>query len=508
LIKPDRETFNRLGKDYDIIPVFKTVPADLETPISLYVKLASYCRESFLLESGELGEKSRYSFIGSEPFLTLYTLGSDTVVQEENGERWRSGDDPLNVLENIFKSLHVYQPEELSVFWGGAVGYLSYDMVKRWEKVPGIEEESRWPSCYFYFPRKVFIYDHKKHLLTAVYVASINNNRDNLENIYEKASKELENILNNVNQGQGYQCCMEGDALEKVASCSDLSTDLGVRRSFTKASFIAAVNRAKEYIRAGEIFQVVLSRQAQQETAALPFNIYRALRSLNPSPYQFYLFFPHFQMIGSSPEMLVRLEKGLAYTKPIAGTRPRGQDEKRDFSLAAELSKDEKERAEHMMLVDLGRNDLGRVCCYGSVAVIKLLEIEYFSHVMHLVSEVRGKIRPEYNFTHLLRAVFPAGTVSGAPKVRAMEIIAELEPLPRGPYAGAVGYVGFNGDMDTCITIRTLLFDHGQAFIQAGAGIVADSDPCREYEETEHKMASSLRAISLAEEWENDFNYR
>ncbi len=501
MIRPDRETFSRLGENYNIIPLFKTVPADLETPISLYLKLASPCGESFLLESGELGEKARYSFIGSEPFLTLYTLGSDTVVQGEIGKRWRSEGDPLSVLENIFKGLNVYQPGELSAFWGGAVGYLSYDMVKRWEKIPGIQEESRWPSCYFYFPRKVFIYDHRQHLLTVIYLASINGKRDDPGRVYEKASKELESILLNLGRRQGYNSVAFSPAGDCMASP-------GVSQSFTRDSFVAAVNRAKEYIRAGDIFQVVLSRRAQQETRALPFSIYRALRSLNPSPYQFYLSFPHFQMVGSSPEMLVRLEKGLAYTKPIAGTRPRGQDDKSDLSLARELSKDEKERAEHMMLVDLGRNDLGKVCCYGSVEVIKLLEIEYFSHVMHLVSEVRGKIRPECNFAHLLRAAFPAGTVSGAPKVRAMEIIAELEPRPRGPYAGAVGYLGFNGDMDTCITIRTIIMNHGQAYVQAGAGIVADSDPYREYEETEHKMASSFKAISLAEEWENDFNYR
>lgn len=253
---------------------------------------------------------------------------------------------------------------------------------------------------------------------------------------------------------------------------------------------------------------MVISRRTQRASRVHPLNIYRALRSINPSPYQFYLSFPHFQLVGSSPEMLVRLEQGMAYTKPIAGTRPRGRDHGSDLSLAEELAKDEKERAEHMMLVDLGRNDLGKVCAYGSVEVTKLLQVEYFSHVMHLVSEVRGRIRPEYNFANLLRAAFPAGTVSGAPKIRAMEIIAELEPLPRGPYAGAVGYIGFNGEMDTCITIRTVLVSGGQAHIQAGAGIVADSDPVKEYEETEHKMAGSLRAVSLAEEWENDFNHR
>ncbi len=506
MISPDRETFKRLGENYNIIPLFKTVPADLETPISLYLKLASHSRESFLLESGELGEKSRYSFIGSEPFLTLYTLGSVTVVQEESGKEWRTDGDPLDVLENIIKGFNVYQPEKLSAFWGGAVGYLAYDMAGRWEKISGIREENRWPSCYFSFHRKVFIYDHKQHLLTAVYLAVVKGEKDDLGRVYEKASKELESILVNIGTGQGYN----GPAFSPARKVETKSPDKDLLPQvpvFTRDSFISAVERAKEYVRAGDIIQVVLSRRKQLESSVHPFSIYRTLRSLNPSPYQFYLSFPHFQLVGSSPEMLVKLEQGMAYTKPIAGTRPRGQDKEGDFSLAEELSKDEKERAEHMMLVDLGRNDLGKVCCYGSVAVTKLLAVEYFSHVMHLVSEVRGKIGPEYNFAHLLRAAFPAGTVSGAPKIRAMEIIAELEPLPRGPYAGAVGYIGFNGDMDTCITIRTILMSHGQAYIQAGAGIVADSDPAKEYEETEHKMAGSLRAFSLAEEWENDFNH-
>lgn len=512
MISPDRETFYRLGENYNVIPVFKTVPADLETPISLYLKLASFGKESFLLESGELGEKARYSFIGSEPFLTLYTLDSDTVVQEENGKRWRSWADPLSILEDIIKSFDVYQPEEIAApFWGGAVGYLSYEMVKWWEKIPGSKEEIRWPICYFYFPRKVFIYDHRQHLLTIIYHATISEKtvvRENLERIYNQASGELEKILLTLKRGEVNSTLAFLRASEAEKKSSKTNPKLNAPL-FTRESYVAAVNRAKEYIRAGDIFQVVLSRRVQRDTCAHPFNIYRALRSLNPSPYQFYLFFPDFQMVGSSPEMLVRLEKEWAYTKPIAGTRPRGQDNKSDLSLAEELSKDEKERAEHMMLVDLGRNDLGKVCSYGSVEVNKLLKIEYFSHVMHLVSEVRGKLRPEHNFADLLRAAFPAGTVSGAPKVRAMEIIAELEPFSRGPYAGAVGYVGFNGDMDTCITIRTIIMNNGQAYIQAGGGIVADSDPYKEYEETEHKMAGSLKAISLAEEWEkNDFNYR
>lgn len=503
MICPDSSTFEELSRIYNIIPIFITVPADLETPISLYRKLASPDGESFLLESGELGERARYSFIGSEPFLTIHTLGDETVIREEGGKCRRVVGDPLDVLENICQEFNVYQPQGLAPFWGGAVGYLSYDLVGRWEKISGLREDSRWPSFYFSFPRKVYIYDHRRHLLTAVCLAVLKGEGDDAAEIYTRVSRELETLLLHAEQGADSNLCYRAHGAVKNCPVQNAPSPMHTRKSF-----VAAVERAREYIRAGDIFQVVLSRRAQRASNVHPLSIYRALRSINPSPYQFYLSFPHFQLAGSSPEMLVRLEQGMAYTKPIAGTRPRGQDQRGDLALAEELAKDEKERAEHMMLVDLGRNDLGKVCAYGSVEVTKLLQVEYFSHVMHLVSEVRGRIRPEYNFASLLRAAFPAGTVSGAPKIRAMEIIAELEPLPRGPYAGAVGYIGFNGEMDTCITIRTVLISGGQAYIQAGAGIVADSDPDKEFEETEHKMAGSFRAVSLAEEWENDFNYR
>ncbi len=523
VFKPGEKEFCSLAGEYDIIPVYKTAPADLETPISIYLKLAAFqgeTGESFLLESGELGEKSRYSIIGVEPFRSLSAGGGETLVQGEKGERWRDGGDPLKVLKDILESDRVYQPQELAPFRGGAVGYISYDAVGKWEKVTGLPDESAWPLCYFYFPGKIIIYDHRKHLMTGIYLARIKDKKDPAA-AYSSACVELQSLFKHLNR---LDCGCRHDFYHKncsrAAGAGDGALSEGVRGGlresvygdiyggiYARDAYTAAVEKARDYIRAGDIFQVVLSRRAQQKTTAHPLTVYRALRSLNPSPYQFFLSFPHFQLVGSSPEMLVRLENGFAYTKPIAGTRPRGIDEKGDASLAAELSRDEKERAEHMMLVDLGRNDIGRVSRYGTVEVTKLLEGEYFSHVMHLVSEVKGEIRPGLDFADLLRAVFPAGTVSGAPKVRAMEIIAELEQLPRGPYAGAVGYVGFDGDMDTCITIRTVLMEEGAAYVQAGAGIVLDSDPSREYEETEHKMAGSLRAIQMAEEWENDINY-
>lgn len=499
---PDRDTFLQLAGNHNVIPVFKTIPADLETPVSLYLKIASHYSGSFLLESGDLGEKARYSFVGCDPALFLYNVGNATYVQEKPGKRWCTKGDPLDVLRRIIESFKPYQPDILTTFWGGAVGYLSYDLVRWWEKLPGMKVESGWPSCYFYFPSKILIYDHRQHFLTVVVLALLSNSENFLLK-YQETVKELEKILNNLNQKKAELF----PVIDKDYELKDEVLNEG-KNGFPLNEFENAVVKAKEYINSGDIFQVVLSRRKIKKTTAHPFNVYRAMRSINPSPYQFYLSFPHFKMAGSSPEMLAKLEKGYALTRPIAGTRPRGTDERGDAQLAKELLNDEKERAEHMMLVDLGRNDLGKVCTYGSVEVNKLFEVEYFSHVMHLVSEVKGKIRPECNFASLLRAVFPAGTVSGAPKLRAMEIINELEPVARGPYAGAVGYIGFNGDMDTCITIRTIILAGERAFIQAGAGIVADSNPRKEYEETEYKMAGSLKAVELAEEWENDFDYR
>ncbi len=509
MLKPDKETFCRLVNDYNIIPVYRTIPADMETPVSIYLKVASARPGSFLLESGDIGEKARYSFIGSDPFLSVFTEGDKTIIQEVNGGRSIVEDEPLQALEDVFNNYKVYQPDDLPAFWGGAVGYLSYDMVKFWEKIPLAPEENYRPLCHFFFPQRVLIYDHRRHLLTIVLLVLTSGFSDDPGRSFDKAAKKMDFILNNLRKNLP---CVE----ENVAGKNENVKDGGIKHphsidplmdNFDRENFAAAVKKAKEYIRAGDIFQVVLSRRITRELKIHPFNLYRALRSLNPSPYQFYLSLDGFQVLGASPEMLVSLKDGCAFTRPIAGTRPRGVNETADINLAHELSRDEKERAEHMMLVDLGRNDLGRVCEYGSVEVLKLLEVEYFSHVIHLVSEVTGKIRPGENFAQLIKAAFPAGTVSGAPKIRAMEIISELEPVSRGPYAGAVGYISFNGEMDTCIAIRTMITGSNLAQIQAGAGIVADSDPYREFDETEHKMAASLRAIKLAEEWEqNDFN--
>ena len=512
MIQPAKERFNKLSENFSVIPIFKTVPADLETPVSIYLKTAGQEKHSFLLESGDLGEQARYSFIGCDPFITLVTKGTKTVITQTGGKRWRSHEDPLNALQNVLKQVNIYIPEELTVFWGGAVGYLSYDLVKYWEKLPGLDAERSLPSCYFFFPRKMLIYDHRLHTLTMVVLVVLEETND-AEITYEKECAKMEKELKKINgaASRGVNTSITSSNRHGVNSCTFPEVPPAYftqNEVFTKEDFLSAVDKAKDYIQAGEIFQVVLSRRVVKKISCRPFTLYRTMRSMNPSPYQFFLNLDEFQLIGASPEMMVKMENGFVYTKPIAGTRPRGLDEKGDRHLAGDLIRDEKERAEHMMLVDLGRNDLGKISAFGSVEVTKLLEVEYFSHVMHLVSEVRGSILKDYHFGDALKAAFAAGTVSGAPKVRAMEIIAELEPVSRGPYSGAVGYVSFDGKLDTCITIRTVITSGGYAAVQAGAGIVADSEPLKEFEETEHKMAGPIEAIRLAEEREHDLNYR
>ncbi len=510
MIQPSKASFSRLAGSHTVIPIFKTVPADLETPVSIYLKVAGQAKNSFLLESGDLGEEARYSFIGCDPYLIVVSRGSETTVTRHHEPSRRVEGDPIQLLQELVEQESIYMPDGLDGFWGGAAGYLAYDLVRYWEKIPGLEKAGGLPSLYFFFPRKIYIYDHRKFLLTAVYLLTLHRGEDP-EEIYERESQQLRRELENLSRESLF--ALSGVPGEEASAGDDTTESPGFAEyfaqdpGFPREDFMKAVVQAKAYIEAGEIFQVVLSRRRIKKISCHPFTLYRTLRSLNPSPYQFYFNLDGFQLIGASPEMLVKVEKGRVYTKPIAGTRPRGINEKGDLELARELSRDEKERAEHMMLVDLGRNDLGKISAYGSVEVTKLLEVEYFSHVMHLVSEVVGSILPNLRFDDAIRAAFPAGTVSGAPKVRAMEIIAELEPAARGPYSGAVGYVSFGGKLDTCITIRTIVTSGGYAAVQAGAGIVADSDPAKEYEETEHKMAGSLKAIQLAEEREHALNY-
>lgn len=473
-----------------VYPIVRELAADIETPISVYLKLRGL-GPSFLLESVEGGEHlARYSMIGVQP-RALLRAWRDRITLEEEG-RWREfsaqGQDVLDVLRDYLPSYPAALPEGLPRFTGGAAGYMGYDLVRSFERLPEIAPDTlRLPEAVFLVCDRLAVYDHVKHRLLLVAHARSADPADPSRREAEAALDELAARLRRP---------LSAVPVATAAPAEDVSAS-----AFSRAAYEEAVRRAKEYIAAGDIFQVVLSRRSRKRTAAQPFAIYRALRRVNPSPYMFYFELPDgLRLIGSSPEVLVRLDRGEVESRPLAGTRPRGATAEEDRALEAELLADPKERAEHVMLVDLARNDLGRVCRYGAVTTPVLLEVERYSHVMHIVSDVRGDLAPGKDAFDVLRACFPAGTVSGAPKVRAMEIIEELEPERRGPYAGAVGYFDFSGNMDTCIAIRTIVMQGDVAYLQAGAGLVADSDPAREYEETENKLRALSQALFLAEQ--------
>jgi len=507
MYRPSLDEVREMGGKADLVPVYRELPADLETPVSVYLKLRGH-GPSFLLESVERGEQvGRYSFLGSEPSLSFMVDGDDILLRG-NGriERRRvDGDDPLDVVREILRSHRLVGHSDLPRFTGGAVGYLGYDMVRFFEPKlqsclgrPGRDSFSG-PDAFLMFADQTVIFDHVKHRLLIVAHARLDGD---VQTAYSEATARIEDIVARLRRPLSL-------ASEKPPGPSDAR----LISKMARHQFEEIVRQGKEYIAAGDIYQVVLSQRFQRQTSADPFTIYRALRMLNPSPYMFYLDlgdqldgdYGPLRLIGSSPEMLVRLEGGIAEVRPIAGTRRRGATQEEDDALAQELLADPKERAEHVMLVDLGRNDLGRVCYYGTVHTPEFMTVERYSHVMHIVSSVKGTLRAEADAFDLLRATFPAGTVSGAPKIRAMEIIEELEGLPRGPYAGAVGYIGYGGAMDTCITIRTIVMQGdgrngvSHAYVQAGAGIVADSDPAHEHEECVNKAAALAEAITIAE---------
>jgi anthranilate synthase component 1 len=495
MIEPQLQTYTELAKAYDLIPVSREVLADLETPISVLMKLE---REgpAFLLESVEGGERSaRYSFLGFQPFALLTHQGGRSRIELDGTVEEAEGD-PLAHLERLLGRFRAYNPPGLPRFWGGAVGSLGYDAVRYWERLPhGPQDDLAVPDALFMLPSLVVIFDRVRHKLTLV--VSTRPGSDPV-GAYRQAEALLDGVIKRLRGGLPGE---PGHLGRRPAEREAVKPPLPLRANWERSAFEEAVGRIKAYIEAGDAFQVVLSQRFETTVRARPLDIYRALRMLNPSPYLFYLSFGEIKLIGASPELLVRMENGRAYTRPIAGTRKRGATEAEDRALEAELLADEKERAEHLMLVDLGRNDLGRVCQPSSVQVTSFMRVERFSHVMHLVSDVEGKVAEGRTPFDLLRACFPAGTLSGAPKVRAMEIIDELEPSRRGPYGGAVGYFTFDREtMDTCICIRTVLLKGSRAYIQAGAGIVADSVPEREYEETINKAGALRRALELAEE--------
>jgi anthranilate synthase component 1 len=495
-ILPDRATVHRLFEQGDLVPVYRTLLADLETPVSVYLKLAQMGSVSFLLESVEGGEHvGRYSFLGVNP-KGVITVKNGEVTRTLHGQTTvrplEPGEDPLHAIEREFERVQPVRLEGLPRFVGGAVGSVSYDAVRYFERLPETAERTLdVPETAFMLIDTLVIFDHVKHQL--IVLANAHNKGDDAQSrdsAYDDALRRIDEIVAALRQPLPYIEEADGQPLDDE-----------LQSNVTREQFEANIERAKEYIRAGDAFQLVLSQRFSRKTSASPLSVYRALRATNPSPYMFFLrFSDDYTLVGASPEMLVRLEDGIAMTRPIAGSKPRGVDEAEDLRLEQELLDDPKERAEHVMLVDLGRNDLGRVCEYGTVKVPRMMYVERYSHIMHIVSDVEGKLRAGMNAFDLLRATFPAGTLSGAPKVRAMEIIEELEGTRRGIYGGAVGYFSFDGSMDMCITIRAALMQRGTIYIQAGAGLVADSVPAREYEESVNKARALAVAIRRAEQ--------
>jgi anthranilate synthase component I len=480
----------------NLIPVYREFAADLETPVSVYIKLMAGGGASFLLESVEGGEQvGRYSFVGVNPRAMLALHGRSIIHSDDSGARTRelgAGEDILDVIKAELAEATPADLPGLPRFNGGAVGYLGYDAARFFERLPETAVTVLdLPDAIFLLADTLVVFDHARHRLILLSNARV---EDDVEAAYVAAIQRIEQVSEKLLRP------LPAIPQQRWGAGGD-GQDGRLAASMSPERYAAMVDQAKEYIAAGDIFQVVLSQRFSRRTRAHPFAIYRALRMLNPSPYMFYFDFSPYdlQVIGASPEMHVRLEDGVASVRPIAGTRPRGATPAEDEALAAELLADPKERAEHVMLVDLGRNDVGRVSAFGSVAVRDLMTIERYSHVMHIVSHVEGRLKPEMDAFDLMRATFPAGTVSGAPKVRAMEIIEELERERRGLYAGAVGYFSYDGSMDTCITIRTLLMQGDRVYVQAGAGIVADSDPQREHEECVNKARALLAAVERAE---------
>jgi anthranilate synthase component 1 len=488
MFTPDLRGFIGKSRGGNLIPVYKEIMADMETPLSAFLKLEGG-KYAFLLESVEGGEKvGRYSFLGTNPRKVFSAKGRRVTVEEEADRlTFESASDPLDDLARMLGEYRPVPVQGLPRFAGGAVGYVAYDAARYFEKLPdGNPDDLGLPDLFFIFTDTILIFDHVRHTIKIVSNARPGGDP---ERAYEAAVRSIERI----------EARIRNPLPSKTIEIAADAPEVPFRSNVTRDEFEAMVERGKEYIRAGDVIQVVLSQRLEAEVHAPPFNIYRALRSVNPSPYMYYLRFGDVHLVGSSPEVHVRCENGVVEVRPIAGTRPRGRDEEEDAALEAELLADPKERAEHIMLVDLGRNDIGRVCRYGSVKPREMMIVERYSHVMHIVSDIQGALSEGKNAFDVLRASFPAGTVSGAPKIRAMEIIDELENVRRGPYAGAIGYFSFTGNLDSCITIRTILIKGARAFVQAGAGIVADSVPAREYEETLNKARAMLRAIAMAD---------
>jgi anthranilate synthase component 1 len=493
MITPDYNTFKKLAKKGNVIPVYDEVVADLETPVSAFLKVC-HGPYGYLLESVESQENvGRYSFLAADPSLIFESKNKIVRFVEpakgaKNAPAYFCPGSPLEELRSFVAGFRFVPVRGLPRFCGGFVGYLGYDMIRFFERIPDKNpDDLKAPDCVFMLTQTLLIFDHVNRKIKIVSNAILKNTSEHeLKNSYRAALKKIEALKRALKKP------LASPAVQKAKKAAPVVSNM------TRPEFKKAVLKAKEYIKKGDIIQVVLSQRFKTRLEHAPFDIYRSLRAVNPSPYMFYLKLGELALVGSSPELLVRCEDGVAATRPIAGTRPRGKDEAQDEALARELLRDPKEKAEHLMLVDLGRNDLGRVCGYGSVKVDEFMAIEKYSHVMHIVSNVTGRLMKGKDALDALVSCFPAGTVSGAPKIRAMEIIDELESTRRGPYAGAVAYLSFSGNLDSCIIIRTMVIKDRFITMQAGAGIVADSDPDKEYNETVNKAKALLEAIRQA----------
>jgi anthranilate synthase component 1 len=485
---PRLERYRELAATgYEFIPIYSEQSNDAETPVTLFTKLTDG-KERFLLESLERGKQTgRYSFIGWHPLLTLQASGQRLSIIED-GASVRVSGEPLAEMEKKLSSLKVSPMPELGLFYGGAVGYIGYDYVRQLEKLPSHAQSlTTLPDLYFVVPQYLVRFDHLALKITSIYLARVD--PTDIDGSYAQGVQELAKINQRFDRNH---------RLPPIPNTVKVEPSTVRITTLDQSLFMGLVERIQDYIRTGEVKQVVLSQRIIQEYTEDPFFFYRVLRLINPSPYLFYLDFDTHQIAGSSPEMMVRLEDGLVTLKPIGGTKPRGHSVAEDKRLYGDLVTDAKERSEHMMLVELGQHDLDGLCQSGSLQITELMTVEFYSHVMHLVSTIQGNLLPAYSGFDLLRAVFPAGTLTGIPKRRAMEIIEALEPTRRNFYGGCVGYLGFNGNLDTCITIRSVLFHDHQAHLQVGAGIVAGSNPEQEYKETLHKGEAVLTALALA----------
>jgi len=488
MLRPNYKEFSRFARDFTLVPIVKSVTADLLTPVSAFLAVAARESDAFLLESVERGERiGRYTFLGARPYMQVRARGNDIVMHRGKNREPHKGS-VLQIVKQLLRQHRTAILPGLPPFTAGAVGYFAYDTVRQLEKIgEHADNDLSLPDCVLMFFDRLLAFDHLRHQIHIIATADVS--RESPRRAYDRALEDIAILEKKLARGVRPANWRES---------SRGKTPLRVHAGTSRRRFMESVGRAKEYIAAGDIFQVVLSQRLDFTPEVAPFDVYRALRTVNPSPYMYFLRMGEAHVLGSSPEMLVRVTGRRLEYRPIAGTHPRGRDEAEDQRLETEMLADEKERAEHVMLVDLGRNDLGRVSEYGSVKVRDLMYVERYSHVMHIVSALEGTLRKELDALDAFAACFPAGTLSGAPKVRAMQIIEELEPVRRGIYGGSVLYADFAGNLDSCIAIRTMLMKGKHAYLQAGAGIVADSDPLREYEECMNKAQAVLRAVEAA----------